>query len=169
MIEEENDNIDTKWLNNMKEIYKRYEKFDEHITTSILCIIFFINRKGEIKELIKKKYKLNNNYFTSENIVNMVEEYNNDYRILDVFQSYTPYNHEEIEKKIYEKQPLVVKNVTNKDYIYYPNTTKFMKNLSNLIIFCKENNTISLFTKKIRIKDNKKTRKNKKIYNINLN
>ena len=44
-----------------------------------------------------------------------------------------------------------------------------MKNLSNLIIFCKENNTISLFTKKIRIKDNKKTRKNKKIYNINLN
>ena len=118
MIEEENDNIDTKWLNNMKEIYKRYEKFDEHITTSILCIIFFINRKGEIKELIKKKYKLNNNYFTSENIVNMVEEYNNDYRILDVFQSYTPYNHEEIEKKIYEKQPLVVKNVTNKDYIY---------------------------------------------------
>ena len=59
-----------------------------------------------------------------------------------------------------------MKNVTNKDSIYYPVTTRYMKNLNNLIIFCKENTSMSLFTKKIRISTHKKTHKNRKIYKL---
>ena len=47
--------IDDKWLKNMKEIYKRYEKFDLTYTSSIKCIIFFISKNNEVSEVIKKK------------------------------------------------------------------------------------------------------------------
>lgn len=163
-MEYENNEINDSWLKNMKEIYKRYEKFDEIETNSVLCIIFFISKKNEILEVIKKPHKLTKNSIELENINNLVEEYTNEYRILDVFQTYVPYSHDEIEKKIYEKNPITIKNVTNKDSIYYPVTTRYMKNLNNLIIFCKENTSMSLFTKKIRISNHKKTHKNRKIY-----
>ena len=158
--------IDDKWLNNMKEIYKQYEKFDEIETKKILCIIFFISKTNEIQEVIKKSHKLINNTINFEEINNIVEEYTNQYRILDLYQCYVPYNHEEMEKKLYLKKPVIIKNVTNKDLIYYPNTTKYMKDMSNLIIYCKENSHMSLFTKRIRINNHKKTHKNRKIYKI---
>uniref|UniRef100_A0A6C0AWV5 Uncharacterized protein n=1 Tax=viral metagenome TaxID=1070528 RepID=A0A6C0AWV5_9ZZZZ len=165
-MEYENSIINDSWLKGMKEIYKRYENFDEIETNNILCIIFFISKRNEIEEIVKKKYKIVNNTVDIDEINNIVEEYTNEYRIMDIFQSYVPYNHEEMEKKLFDKKPLVIKNVTNKDNIYYPNTTRYLKRMSNLIIFCKENTSMSLFTKRIRIKDSKKTRKNKKIYNI---
>ena len=165
-MEYENSIINDSWLKGMKEIYKRYENFDEIETGNVLCIIFFISKKNEIQEIVKKRYKIANNTVDIDEINNIVEEYTNEYRIMDIFQSYVPYNHEEMEKKIFEQKPLVIKNVTNKDNIYYPNTTRYLKRMSNLIIFCKENTSMSLFTKRIRIKDSKKTRKNKKIYNI---
>lgn len=163
-MEYENNEINDNWLKNMKEIYKRYEKFDEIETNSILCMIFFISKKNEISEIIKRPYKLVKNSIEIENINKLIEEYTNEYRVLDIFQTYVPHSHDEIEKKIYEKNPITIKNVTNKDSIYYPVTTRYMKNLNNLIIFCKENTTMSLFTKKIRIHHNKKTHKNRKIY-----
>lgn len=165
-MEYENSIINDSWLKGMKEIYKRYENFDEIETNNVLCIIFFISKKNEIQEIVKKKYKIINNTVDNDEINNIVEEYTNEYRILDIFQTYVPYNHEEMEKKLFEKKPLIVKNVTNKDNIYYPNTTRYLKKMSNLIVFCKENSSMSLFTKKIRIKECKKTRKNRKIYNI---
>lgn len=161
--------IDDNWLIKMKEIYKRYEKFDDTPTSNILCIIFFISKTNEIDEVIKKKYKLVNNNIDYETIQDLVQEYSgNNYRILDVMQCYMPYNHEEIEKNKYKKNPLIMKNVTDKDNIFYPSTTNYMKKLNNLIIFCKENTSMSLFTKKIRIKNHKKTYKNRKFLLSNL-
>ena len=165
-MEYENDEINDNWLKNMKEIYKRYENFDEIETNSVLCIIFFVSKQNEILEIIKKPHKLIKNSIEIESINKLVEEYTNEYRILDIFQTYVPYSHDEIEKKVYEKKPITMKNVTNKDSIYYPVTTRYMKNLNNLIIFCKENTSMSLFTKKIRISTNKKTHKNRKIYKL---
>jgi len=159
----ENSEINDKWLKNMKEIYKRYEKFDETPTSSIICIIFFIRKTNEITEIIKKKINLSNNSINYEEINNVIHDYSgNNYRILDVFQSYVPYNHEEIEQNKYSKNPLIMKNVTDKDIIYYPSTTNYMKKLNNLTIFCKENTSMCQYTKKIRIKNDKKTHKNRK-------
>jgi len=165
-MEHENSIINDNWLKGMKEIYKRYENFDEVETNGIICIIFFISKKNEIQEIIKKKYRLTSNTLNIDEIHDIVEEYTNEYRILDIFQTYVPYSHEEMEKRLFDKKPLMIKNVTNKDNIYYPTTARYLKRMSNLLIFCKENTTMSLLTKKIRIKDSKKTRKNKKIYNI---
>ncbi len=153
--------IDDKWLKNMKEIYKRYEKFDLTYTSSIKCIIFFISKNNEVSEVIKKKYRLSNNNIDYDNIIKIVQDYSNNYRILDVLQCYMPYDHESIEKKLYKNEPLKIKKITDQENIYFPNTTIYMKNLSNLIIFCKEKSSLSLLTKKINIKENKKTRKNK--------
>lgn len=153
--------IDDKWLKNMQEIYKRYEKFDLTYTSSIKCIIFFISKNNEVSEVIKKKYRLSNNNIDYNNIVKIVQDYSNNYRILDVLQCYMPYDHESIEKQVYKNEPLKIKKITDQENIYFPNTTIYMKNLSNLIIFCKEKSSLSLLTKKINIKENKKTRKNK--------
>lgn len=160
----EYDEIDDKWLKNMREIYQRYEKFDFTSTNSVKCIIFFISKKNEITEVVKKNYKLNKNSITNENVIKIVQEYSNKFKILDIFQTYMPYDHENIEKENYNKEPLKIKNVTNNDNIYYPNTTIYMKSLNNIIIFCKENTNLSPLTKRINIKYNKKTRKNKQLF-----
>ena len=89
-MEYENDEINDNWLKNMKEIYKRYENFDEIETNSVLCIIFFVSKQNEILEIIKKPHKLIKNSIEIESITKLVEEYTNEYRILDVFQTYVP-------------------------------------------------------------------------------
>ena len=157
----EYEEIDDKWLKNMREIYKRYERFDFTQTNRIKCIIFFISKKNEIIEIVKKKYKLKNNSISNENIINIVRQYSSNFKITDVFQTYMPYDHENIEKEKYKEEPLKIKSVINNEIVYFPNTTIFMKSLNNLIIFCKENTSLSLNTKKINIKKNKKTRKNR--------
>jgi len=134
-MEHENSIINDNWLKGMKEIYKRYENFDEVETNGIICIIFFISKKNEIQEIIKKKYRLTSNTLNIDEIHDIVEEYTNEYRILDIFQTYVPYSHEEMEKRLFDKKPLMIKNVTNKDNIYYPTTARYLKRMSNLLIF----------------------------------